>query len=236
MNKVAYYEEIILDDILEKEAGFFQSTKTPEQLAPKILKRSRVSNLENWGSNPNQNALFVTGYSGSGKSTVAKGLAGKNTNIIHLDNFLEKADSNTARSFQDKDFVKYLNKKFPEYTQASNTSIDRKERWKHIDRLADNIVDFSKQQHQKGKKVIVEGVQLSDETIYPKKDFFKDKPIVLVKTNPVLSILRAAKRDGKRIGFGDIGEYYNWVKLSNKNMKDIAKLTGAKKYSPKLKQ
>lgn len=59
--------------------------------------------------------------------------------------------------------------------------------------------NFSQRQFSKGKKVIIEGVQLADETTYPDKNFFKDKPLIVAGTNSVNAFLRATLRDEKSV-------------------------------------
>ena len=70
------------------------------------------------------------------------------------------------------------------------------EKWKLLDDLGDAIVDFSKEQYAKGKAVVVEGVQLADQTMYPEKSFFSDKPLVVLETSAMLSLKRGMERDG----------------------------------------
>jgi type II secretory pathway predicted ATPase ExeA len=91
--------------------------KTPEELGRDILRKSKVLNFDKWGKDKNNNILYVTGYSGSGKSTISRHLADKNTNVIHLDEFFEPDDP--KNSPKDREFVKYLSKNFPDYKKIT---------------------------------------------------------------------------------------------------------------------
>lgn len=189
--------------------------RTPEQLGHKILKKSKHKNLEKWGKDKKHNTLYILGKSGSGKSTVALSLKDKNTDVIHLDLYTEK------HLFNDKNrninFDKYLKKNYPDYTKMLD-----KGNWKMLDRFQDEMENFSKEQFKKGRKVIVEGVQLVDETFYPDKSFFKDKPIILTTTNSISSLMRAAKRDGKKMSYDEIQKVLKTSKVLDKKLKDIS--------------
>lgn len=65
----------------------------------------RSYNLEKFRSNSDNNILFVTGLSGSGKSTITKKFADKNTDIIELDAYFDSFGSRNTN------FDKYLSKK-----------------------------------------------------------------------------------------------------------------------------
>ena len=208
--------------------------RTPEQLGHDILRKAKTANASSWGSDENHNIFYITGYSGSGKSTAAKSLADKNTNVIHLDPFFEKMDSNVASSIQDKEFVNHLDKNFPEWKFIANPKDIKRhspEWWKQVDTLMEQTEIFSKNQFSKNKKVIVEGVQLSDETTYPDKNFFKDKPIAILGTNALTSFIRASDRDGKPpiSSLRSAKEYVQWYSMMNKSLDHLASETKAQK-------
>ena len=197
------------------------------------LKGARTANLDKWGKDPQHNILYVTGYSGSGKSTTARQLADDKTHVIHLDPYFEKMDKNVASSIQDKDFNKYLEKNFPEYKTIANPvkSERRSKEWfAKIDTLMEHTEKFAAKQFFKNKKVIVEGVQLNDETTYPNKDFFKDKPLVITGTNAVTSFIRAYKRDGKSMitSLQAAKEYVQWYSNTNKKLNTLSNYANAK--------
>lgn len=67
--------------------------KVIKQQADNNLKHAKSINLDKWGKSRNNNILYITGRSGSGKSTVAKSMKDKNTSIIHLDLYLESKNA-----------------------------------------------------------------------------------------------------------------------------------------------
>ncbi len=70
--------------------------RTPEQLGHK---RVKSGNLNKFGTK-NHNALFVTGISGSGKSTFSQKLASRtDSEVIHLDSYFEKVGIGNNKSF-----------------------------------------------------------------------------------------------------------------------------------------
>ena len=143
-------------------------------LSTNTIKNAKTSNLDKWGKTKDTNILYITGYSGSGKSTVARKLADSNTNLIHLDSFFEKLDSNVASSIKDKEFMSYLDKNFKNNDIANREDRHSKQWWDDVDTLMHHTEKFSQEQFSKGKRVIVEGVQLADDTVYPDKNFFKN--------------------------------------------------------------
>lgn len=64
-----------------------------------------------------------------------------------------------------------------------------------MDEFQDAIVSFGEKQYAKGKKVIAEGVQIADETLFVDKNFFKDQPLMILSTDKDTSLKRAAERD-----------------------------------------
>lgn len=208
--------------------------RTEQQLGLKTLAGSRTSNLDRWGADAQHNILYVAGYSGSGKSTVARSLSDKNTNVIHLDPYFEKMDKNVASSIQDKEFSDFLDKNFPGYREIANPkegSRHSKEWWAKTDHLMEQTEKFASQQFGKNKKVIVEGVQLNDDTTYPDKSFFKDKPVVITGTSAVKSFFRANERDQKLAvtSVQSIKEYVQWYSSANKSLNTLANTIDAKR-------
>jgi len=75
------------------------------------LKNAKSSNLDRWGKAPQYNTLYITGYSGSGKSTVASFMADDGeTDWINLDSYLNPMSEESKRELQNKSFNSYLNK------------------------------------------------------------------------------------------------------------------------------
>lgn len=198
------------------------------------LKRAKTANMDKWGKDAQHNILYVTGYSGSGKSTTARQLADNKTNVIHLDPYFEKMDKNVAASIQDKEFNLYLDKHFPEYKTIASPKRGEKlsKTWfTKVDTLMGHTEKFAAKQFHKNKKVIVEGVQLNDDTTYSDKKFFKDKPLVITGTNPTTSFFRASKRDGRSMimSVASAKEYVKWYSITNKNLNTLSNYAGARR-------
>ena len=194
---------------------------------------SKSSNLDKWGTDKDHNILYITGYSGSGKSTLADKLKNKDASVIHLDPYLQKFNKVMAKQFQNKDFNNYLKVHFPEYEsigQAGKGDRRSKEWYTKIDKLMTQTEKFAATQFPK-KKVIVEGVQLSDSTTYPDKSFFKDKPLSITNVGPITSFLRATKRDGQNPikSIDDVKFYVQTYADMSKSMSNLAKEVDLKK-------
>jgi len=195
--------------------------------------KTETSNIDKWGTDKDHNILYVTGLSGSGKSTLAKKLKDKNTNIIHLDPYFEKMDKNVSDNIQDKEFNSFLSKNFPDYKSIANPKDGErhsKQWWDKVDNLMNQTEKFAANQYPK-KKVVIEGVQLSDNTTYPNKDFFKDKPLAITKTNAAKSYLRAARRDGKSLTTmtKEAKLFMQWYGNMNNSISKLSKTADTKK-------
>lgn len=197
---------------------------------------AKMANIDKWGKDESHNVLYITGLSGSGKSTVAESFRDDNTNIIHLDFYLTDGNSRYTNAYRDKEFTKHLNEKVPDFfkyyigsADLSELSMeDRKKHWKALDDFSDAIDSFGKEQYAKGKSVVVEGVQLIDETIYPVKDVYKGKPFMIVGTDIETSTKRGAERD--EIDASDIETLAirnKWQKYWDSELDKISNTIGA---------
>lgn len=164
-----------------------------KRYATKNLKKGNAHNLDSWGKDADHNVLYIVGASGSGKSTTALGLADSHDSVIHLDTLLENEEH--GRMYRNNDFEKFCISKGIDVNRARDTSIDRKERWKVIDAISEQIEPYGKQCYNRGKRVVVEGVQMADDTMFPDKGYFKNRPVVTLHTNKTRSAWRAATRD-----------------------------------------
>lgn len=158
--------------------------------------RSPHKNLDSWGSDPKHNVLYVTGYSGSGKSTAALALANKhkNTSIIHLDRYVDGMDVP-----KNKDFERYMDSNAKGWREmTTNPDYDSKDYWEKVDKFTKAIEKYGEYSFRKGKPVIAEGVQIMDEWWGDHK-YLSDKPVILMRTNSIISEYRASKRDSDRM-------------------------------------
>lgn len=80
------------------------------------LAKSKYSNYEKWGKDPKHNILYITGYSGSGKTYISNELSNNGKNpVIHLDSYFEPVHSESNSSFtempkMDQSFNDFLRK------------------------------------------------------------------------------------------------------------------------------
>lgn len=83
--------------------------RTPEQLGHARLKNAKTSNMDKWGKSPDTNAVYITGYSGGGKSTAALSLKRPNDTYINLDFYSDEVSSSQSK-YRNKNFEKHLDK------------------------------------------------------------------------------------------------------------------------------
>lgn len=232
-----------------------QKELTTYKYANETLKKAKQSNVDRWGKDKDHNILYVTGKSGSGKSTIAKMFAQKEkAEIISLDSYFEpeydeetgklvpNKEQETAGQGENKEFNEYLKKNFPDFNygrvvDSKGNLVPDKEHnkptiidYKKIDRFMDLTEAFGRDQFDKKKKVVVEGIQLYDEsTYYQRKGFFKDKPTIVTNTSNWKAYAQATRREGKNPfvelirDYGNYKDYMSWYKESDVQIKDLLK-------------
>ena len=106
---------------------------------------------------------------------------------------------------------------------------DSKKRGKNIDKFAEELVPkYSEKMYADDKVLIVEGLQLLDETMYPNKNYFKDKPIVIMNTNQSVAMYRAIARDNIKTDAQDMAERLRWYTFFNTKISDLKETIGGK--------
>lgn len=195
------------------------SGKRPLQGFKKNIKKSNGSisnkerphtdyNISNWGKSKDTNILFVTGIAGSGKSTIARNYAQKeNADLINIDLYTFKTADKYLKDMS-KSFNKYLDKKVPNWKDMQReayevlTKTDRRSKkpaGKWFDTFESALLGYGEEMYGK-KKIVAEGVQLLDETLfYNNKKALKDKPLIVMDTSVIDSILSRSYRDNKSI-------------------------------------
>lgn len=159
----------------------------------KLLKKARSSNIGQWGKSRDTNICFITGFPGSGKSTLARAISDENTNVIHLDLFFKRGLSSIDDETRDPDFMQFLGRnKILIPSEFSKRLITVRKSLSEFDKAID---EFGKEQYDKKKKVVVEGVELLGNITFPDKAYFSDKPILVLGTNRITAIDRALRRD-----------------------------------------
>lgn len=110
-----------------------------------------------------------------------------------------------------------------------------KEYWNAVDDFRNAIERFGNDEFKKGNRVIVEGVQISDDWLSENKSYYADKPTIIMTTNPITSMKRAFQRDdrgGIISGLKSLDsakEYIQWYVNSTKRLGDLSKTTQAKR-------
>ena len=230
----SYIDDTIYPDHTDKEISAFglicESLKINPDMKDEIKKRlhkSKSRNTELWGEDENHNVLYITGYSGSGKSTVTEELKDSNTIVIHLDLYFDEYYNPNAggKSSIFTEFLKKRNIPIP-------NTIDKSE-WaskKVLTKFENAIEDFGKYQFKFGKKVIVEGVQITDDTLFPDKSSYANKCIIVLQTSQTKSMMNAAKRDARSVGktMVDMVSKHKDLSQDRKNIKKLEKDSGVK--------
>lgn len=204
--------------------------RTPEELGHKNLKKAKMANIDEWGKTSETNVLYISGVSGSGKSTVSSILHGKNVDVIHLDLYYENFSSSDLDSMCPA-FNKFLTKNKIKFPSDFSSKKGTKEYGKILDNFAKAVEDFGKEQFHKNRKVIAEGVQVADGALTPDNKYFKDKPVMLLHTNSIVAMKRAFARDGRGgllKGLSNLDSaknYIEWYKSIEKSMTEIEKAT-----------
>ena len=186
----------------------------------KLLRNSHIYNIDKWGKDESHNILYITGYSGSGKSTLATYFKDSNTDLIHLDLYFEK--NSIDDESQDTNFNEYLKTK-----GIKPINMVPKDQWvktQVFSKFEKALEDFAKEQFHKGRKVIAEGIQIYDESLWEDKSHYKDKPLIIVKTNAITSVNRAMNRDRNKFkSIPQVKEYIGWYSSANKQLKNLDK-------------
>lgn len=162
----------------------FGKEKNTASLGRSTILKSKTTNLDKWGKDADHNVLYITGRSGSGKSTIAIALKDRNTDVIHLDLYFDKAGSSAKN--QNKKFNKFLTDK------GIKLPIVESKQFSEFEKAVD---EFGKRQFANGRKVIAEGVQISDSGLWEDKHYYVDKPVMIAQTSNLLSLMRVMQRD-----------------------------------------
>lgn len=156
--------------------------------------------IETWGQDSDHNILYITGNTGTGKSTLAESYRNRKTTIIHLDGYFDL--SHKLSRNQSPKFNLYMNKLGFNFMSLANKSffLNHLDSYiEHADHFSELLESFAQSEFKEGRRVVVEGIQLQDDTLYPDKSFFSDKPVIQMTTDIDISEIRAALRDKNEI-------------------------------------
>lgn len=161
-------------------------------MSKRVLNNYLSQNLDKWGKYVDTNILYITGISGSGKSTLSKQLQGEHVEVIHLDSYFDIL--NGPRNLK---FDQFLNQRQSNYRkiQLPKEEISITDWGVVVEEFEGDLEEYGKVLFQSGTKLIVEGVQLLDDTIQPDKYFFQDKPVILLDVDADTAMKRAFQRD-----------------------------------------
>ena len=174
--------------------------------------RVRSGRLNSFGTK-GHNILYIAGISGSGKSTLALNLAKQlNAETIHLDWYYDNRSET-----QQTPFSNFLTRK---NVNLKNVYKNGKLNYKESDKIFPLLQEYSKDH-----KLIVEGVQLLDETMgLDVQKILAKEPVISMQTSARISFNRAMERDQS------VTKYINFMKskkvqelFDNKVMLDIGK-------------
>ena len=186
------------------------------------------------------NLCFITGHSGSGKSTYAHYLEKKyhpNIEVYELDDVIATYNFSDENLKEYGDMINSFFKKNPKYRIPNTYNSDNVEEWIKDNKFA-SIPEYSNQVSKEfvkyaknfvkyhSRKYIIEGIQLF---CYFKPEEFKDYAFYIKGTSAFKSWIRSAIRDGKD-GFKNkwmMLKDYNWYEQQLYKFRDY--------YAPKTK-
>lgn len=187
-------------DMTANEEKKLDTLKDREKIkARENMKNADIQNLDKYGKDPNHNILYISGISGSGKSTVALSMKDENTDIIHLDSYFELRNKSSMKN-QNQNFNRFLKNHSFDPKSLNDEELFKsniKGYFQKVDRFTKLSEEFGRYSFTIHRKVIMEGVQLLDETMYPDKSFLSDKPKIILKLNAKIAKRRASERDKK---------------------------------------
>ena len=108
--------------------------------------------------------------------------------------------------------------------------------WSLVDEFASAIDNFAKLEYTKGNKVICEGIQIADGWLRSDKNYYASKPVILLNTSAITSLLRASKRDNVSIRKAS-SKVKNYISMHNtlKDFQSAADVSSAKNFVEKYR-
>lgn len=192
------------------------------------LKSSKTANLEKWGKDREYNTCYVTGHAGSGKTTVALSIKRPKDILIQLDNYSQINNiKNTAfDDYLDKTVKNWRKIASATYTGENKTiKLCGEEYWGIVDKFRKALESYSENEFMKDRRVIVEGIQILDNWLYPSVSCYIGKPIIILTTDIVTSMQRVAVRD--TMGSENMVDYLKWYMDTEKRLDNLIRITSA---------
>ena len=151
------------------------------------------------------NLCFITGHSGSGKTTMGNEYKSKNTEVVNMDHLLvgkkyfpdlDSPHNNLVKSFFSKEGSKY----YLDKEELRELKINQEYYSDYLKNLFRDFVNYAKKyaNKEKNRKFIIEGIWLICSGLFKPQDF-KDYAFYLKGTSLLISKIRADRRDNKGI-------------------------------------
>ena len=192
------------------------------------LKSSKTANLEKWGKDCKQNTCYITGHAGSGKTTVALSIKRPKDIHIQLDSYsqINNIENTAFDDYLDKTVKNWRKIASATYTGENETiTLCGEEYWGIVDEFRKALESYSENEFMKDRRVIVEGIQILDNWLYPCASYYIGKPIIILTTDIDTSIQRVAIRD--TIRSEDAISYLNWYMDTEKRLNNLIHITSA---------
>ena len=192
------------------------------------LKSSKTANLQKWGKDREHNTCYVTGHAGSGKTTVALSIKRPKDILIQLDNYSQINNiKNTAfDDYLDKTVKNWRKIASATYTGENETiKLCDEEYWGIVDEFRKALESYSENEFMKDRRVIVEGIQILDNWLYPSVSCYIGKPIIILTTDIVTSMQRVAVRD--TMGSENMVNYLKWYMDTENRLDNLIRITSA---------
>lgn len=208
---------------METESFIYEDYVDDRMMARKLAEDCVCSYLDHWGDSADTNILYITGHSGSGKSTMAIALADKSTDIIHLDAYFDEVEGDPRCKEFDR-FLKSRNAIVPNSVPLED--------WKRLNvfkKFEEAVYYFGENQYEKNRKVIAEGIQIADHGLYEDHRAYLGRPLIIIRTGTMRSLYRRITRDGVIIDIKTMNGVRKLYKSIGVYLDQLAKVTRAKK-------
>ena len=179
----------------------FDEKPSLSSLVKERIEGQKPSNLFKWGQDLEHNTLYIVGESGSGKSTLSQKYDDGSTEIVHLDSYFDVSKPSRLKSFQNvalNQFAKSCGFDIDILSDEALFMSDIDSYLNACDEFSEVLIQFANQCFEHSKKVVVEGIQLDDGTLYSNKAFFNGKPTIRLMHSDAEH--RAMERD---LGYDD---------------------------------
>ena len=160
------------------------------------------------------NLCFITGHSGSGKSTMAKNMAIDEIEYYELDDVIFNKEKFSMENFKEYgdliyNFFNTVGKKY--FVTAKECRDGRFDNINYEKELITKFIDYSINyaKSHKNNKFVIEGIWLY---LYIEPEKLKDCAVYIKGTSALISRIRATKRDFKNMEDKSIKNKLNYIK------------------------